>query len=193
MLGIGGEDLNYAEFEGGSVIILPPEREKLDNIAKILIKRPKMQLTIAGGYNTKVDKTSIQKIKLADLVVKLSGAKNEEERINAMNIDLLEDIYKAQRDDDKLDKIEDALEKKYDDDAKVERGYLKALIQECVNLQVVTQVELQDLAQKRSQIVKAYLVDSKGIEISRITELEISEVEVDEKDLIKSSLEVVVK
>ena len=194
MLGIGGEELEYAEFEGGSFVILPPEREKLDNIAKLLVKRPKMKLSITGTYNTEIDKMSMQKTKLANLVVKLSGAKNEEERINAMNIDLLEDIYEdSVGNDDKIEKIEDALEKKYDDDEKFERAYLQALVKECSEIQVVTPQEIEALAGERSRVVKSYLVDTKGIEISRVQESEIAEVAVEASKLIRSKLDVIVK
>ncbi|MFT5660885.1 MAG: hypothetical protein ACI9TV_001529 [Sulfurimonas sp.] len=193
MLGIGGEELEYAEFEAGSFIILPPEREKLDNVSKLLTKRPKMKLSIYGSYNEAVDRASMQKTKLVKAVLKRSGAKNEEERINAMNIDLLEDIYEDARDDDKIKKIEDALEEKYEDDAKFERAYLQALIKECSLIQVVTLEEIHALAKQRSAAVKTYLVDIKGIDISRIHELEISEAQVEETQLIRSKLEVVVK
>ena len=194
MLGVGGEELEYAEFEGGSQAILPHEREKLDNIAKLLNKRPKMNLSIAGAYSTELDKTSMQKVKLADLVMKLSGAKNEEERINAMNIDLLEDIFEdTTGDDEKIDKIKDTLEEKIEDDEKFERAYLQALVKECSDIQVVTPQELEALAKQRSSVIKSYLVDSKGIDIARVQEVEIADVPVDDKQLIRSKLEVVVK
>ncbi|MDB2562025.1 DUF748 domain-containing protein [Sulfurimonas sp.] len=194
MLGIGGDELKYAEFEAGSLTILPAEREKLDNIAKLLIKRPKMDLSIAGSYSLETDTIAMKRAKLADLVVKLSGAKNEEEKVNAMNIDLLEDIFEDMTgDDDKIEKIEDALEEKYDDDEKFERAYLQALVKECSAIQVVTPEELQTLAKARSTTIKSYLVDAKEINIKRIQELEIVEVSVDDTKLIRSNLEVVVK
>nr|WP_275847883.1 DUF748 domain-containing protein [Sulfurimonas sp. SAG-AH-194-I05] len=193
MMGIGGDDLEYAEFEGGSYKLLPPEVEKLDNIAKLLIKRPKISLSIAGGYNLDADRLSLQKTKLADVVVKLSGAKNEKEKINAMNIDLLEDIYKKMRDDNKLDKLEDALEKKYPKEEEFERAYLQALVVECTKIQVIANEEVQALASKRSEAITNYLVDSKGIKRFRISQLPITEVYMDEKKLIQTKLEVLVK
>ncbi len=192
MLGIGGDELEYAEFEGGSSALLPSEREKLDNVAKLMIKRPKLVLSIAGGYNVEVDKEAMQKEKLINLVVKLSGAKNEEEKVNAMTIDLLEDIYEDARDDDRLDKIEDELEKKYEDEA-FDRAYLLALVKECSDIQVVTFDEIYALASKRTLAIKSYLIDMKGVEPSRVNELEIVESEIDDKRLVKSKLEVIVK
>ncbi|WP_455757352.1 DUF748 domain-containing protein [Sulfurimonas sp.] len=193
MMGIDGEKLEYAEFEGGSLVILPPEQEKLDKISKLMMKRPKISLSVSGGYDINIDKESMQRIKLANLIVKLSGAKNEEERINAMNIDLLEDIYEDARDDDKLDKIEDALEDKYDDKDVFKRAYLQALIKECSLIQEVSEFEMKELAKQRSSAIKSYLVDNKGIDALRVKEVDISVVQNVEKKLVKSKLELVIK
>ena len=192
MMGIDGEDLEYVEFEAGSLVILPSEREKLDNIAKLLIKRPKISINIGGGYNLQTDKSSIQKAKLASLVVKLSGAKNEEERVNAMTTDLLEDIYKKAKDDDKLDKLEDKLQKKYKDE-EFDRNYLLALIKLCSEIQEVSLEEIQKLARDRREIIRTYLIDTRGIVVSRIKILKILEVANSENKLIKSKLEVSIK
>ena len=193
MMGLDGDKLNYAEFEGGSSKILPPEQEKLDNIAKLLVKRPKISLSVGGAYNTEIDKKAMQKTKLVNLVAKLSGAKNEKERVSAMTIDLLEDIYEdAVGNDDKTDKIEDDLDEKYDGD-ELDRYYLNALIKECSDIQVVELAEIQALAKARESAIKSYLVDTKGIDALRVSELEILEVSSDEGDLIRSQLEVIVK
>ncbi|MCD4668372.1 MAG: DUF748 domain-containing protein, partial [Sulfurimonas sp.] len=192
MMGIDGADLEYVEFEAGSFMILPSEREKLDNIAKLLIKRPKISINIGGGYNLQTDKLSIQKAKLASLVVKLSGAKNEEERVNAMTTDLLEDIYKKAKDDDKLDKLEDKLQKKYKDE-EFDRNYLLALIKLCSGIQEVSVEEIQKLARDRREIIRTYLIDTRGIVVSRIKILKILEVANSENKLIKSKLEVSIK
>ncbi|MDQ7060186.1 MAG: hypothetical protein Q9M43_03275 [Sulfurimonas sp.] len=53
--------------------------------------------------------------------------------------------------------------------------------------------EIHTLAKNRSQAIKTYLIDTKGVEVHRIQELEILESPSDEKMLIKSKLEVIVK
>jgi len=191
-MGIDGDSLEYLEFEAGSLKILPSEREKLDNVAKLLIKRPKILLSVGGGYNTEIDKASMQKTKLVNLVVKLSGAKNEEEKVNAMTVDLLEDIYEDAKDDKKLDKLEDELEKKYKG-KEFDREYLLALIKLCSDIQEVSVKDMQKLAENRRDIIKLYLIDSKGIELSRIKNLDISQVQSSDNKLIKSKLKVIIK
>ena len=193
ILGVDGDKLKYAEFKSGSAEILLSEQEKLDNIAKLMVKRPKISLNIGGTYDADNDKTSIQKAKLINLVAKLSGAKNEKERKSAMSIDLLEDIYEDTiGNDDKIEIIEDALDEKYDGD-EYKRAYLQALVKECSAIQKVTLDEVKELAHQRSLMIKEYLVDIKGVEMSRVNELDISEASADENKLIKTKLEVVVK
>ena len=105
-----------------------------------------------------------------------------------------ENIFeKITGDDDKIDKIKDALEDKYDDKEKFKRAYLQALVKECSAIQVVSLEELQTLAKARSASIKSYLVDVKEIKNARIQELEIAEVAADDTKLIRSNLEVVVK
>lgn len=192
MLGIGGDELEYAEFEAGSIAILASEREKLDNVAKLLRKRPKIILSIGGTYNLDVDKKAMQRAKLISLVVKKSGAKNDEERVSAMTIDLLEDIYEDFKDDAKLDKIEKKLRKKYEGDA-FDREYLKALVKTCSEIQTVAIDEIIELAKQRSMLVKSYLVDEKSIDLARIKELEVTEVQSDTNKFVRSKLEVIIK
>ncbi len=192
MMGMDGDDLEYAEFHAGKSLILPSEREKLDNVSKLLVKRPKISLSVGGAYNAEVDKPAMQKQKLVNLVVKLSGSKNEKERVNAMTTDLLEDIYNDAKDDDTLSKLEDKLEQKYEDEA-YDRAYLQALIQLCSDIQEVTLLDMQNLAKERKTAIKTYLVDTKGIELQRITELEVSVGEIGENKLVQSKLEVIVK
>lgn len=65
VLGVDGEALGYAEFEAGLSNLLLSEQEKLDNIAKIMAKRPKITLLIVPSYDVEVDKSALQEQKLA--------------------------------------------------------------------------------------------------------------------------------
>ena len=192
MMGIDGEALEYAEFETGSAVILPPEREKLDQIAKIMRKRPKISLSFTPTYDEVLDKRELQTQMLIDLVVKESGIKNRNEHESAMNIDLLEDIYKDVKDDDVLDKLEDKLEKEYKGE-EFDRAYLTALVELCRDIQVVAKVDLENLATIRAERIITYLVQDKNIEAQRVIENPIVGVnEVDNK-LVKQKFSIEVK
>ena len=192
MMGIDGEALEYAEFEVGSAVILPPEREKLDQIAKMMTKRPKIKLALTPTYDELSDKRALQTAMLINLIVKQSGIKNAKEYESAMNRDILEDIYKDVKDDDALDKLEASLEKEYKGDA-FDRAYLSALAELCKDIQVVTKVDLENLAKARQKALVAYLVQDKNIEDSRLIVYLLVAVNEAEDKLVKQKLSIEVK
>ena len=55
LFGSGGEKLEVIAFEPGSDVLRPPEREKLKRVGEVLGKRPRLKLTVHGGYDTKLD------------------------------------------------------------------------------------------------------------------------------------------
>ena len=192
LLGLDAEELESLNFDAGDVNILPHEREKLDKIAKMMSKRPKINLSISGAYDSELDKKALQREKLITLVVKKSGIKNRQEHKNAMTIDMLEDIYKEFENEDKLEKIEDELEKEYEDQ-EFERVYLDRLIQECTNMQVVELDELKSIAKARAEGIKNYLVGEKAIGDNRFKLLESLEVQKSEQKSVQTKLEIEVE
>ena len=192
MMGIDGDALEYGEFEVGQDNILPPEREKLDQIAKMMIKRPKVSLGIAGRYDEHKDREALKLEKLITLVVKKSGLKNRDEHESAMTDDMLEDIYEEMRNDDRLEKVEDALKKKYKNEA-FEVAYHKALIHETIAIQVVSDEELIALAKSRAAMMRNYLLMEKNIDISRVNLLEVKNVDESSEKSVKIKLQIEVK
>jgi len=191
MMGIDAEALEYAEFERGSSAILPPEREKLDQVAKMMSKRPKINLALTPIYDELSDTRAIQTQKLIDLVVKESGIKNKKDHQTVMTTDMLEDIYEDVKDDDTLDKLEDRLEEEYKGE-EFERAYFSALLELCKDIQVVTQVELENLAKARTDAMLNYLTLEKKIEETRLMLKPIVGVSQEDK-LVKQKLSVEVK
>ncbi len=192
MMGIDGEALEYAEFETASSVILPPEREKLDQIAKMMTKRPKIKLSLTPTYDEALDKRAIQAEMLITLIVKESGIKNRKEHESAMTIDMLEDIYEDFKDDNTLDKLEDKLGKEYKGD-EFDRAYLSALAELCKDIQVVSKADLENLAKARSNALITYLIEDKNIEASRVIENPLEAVNNTEEKLVKQKLSIEVK
>ena len=192
MMGMDGEALKFTEFEVGSADILPHEREKLDQIVKMMTKRPKISLAFTPTYDELTDKRALQMQMLIELVVKESGIKNRNEHESAMTADLLEDIYEDVRDDDILDKLEEKLEKEYKDE-EFEREYFAALLELCKDIQVVTKIDLENLAKKRANAVVTYLVEDKSIEASRVIKNPLVSINTPEDELVKQTLSVEVK
>ena len=192
MMGIDGEALKFTEFERGSAVILPPQREKLDQIVKMMMKRPKIKLSFTPTYDELSDKRALQTEMLINLVVKKSGLKNRKEYESAMNTDILEDIYNDVKDDDVLDKLEDKLEKEYKGD-EYERAYFSSLLELCKDIQVVTKTDLENLAQMRANSVITYLVQDKNIASLRVMQKPIVGVSLADDELIKQQLGVEVE
>ncbi|MBU1657424.1 DUF748 domain-containing protein, partial [bacterium] len=193
MLGMDAEGLEYIEFESGLVHILPPEKEKLDNISMMMIKRPKISLSIRGKYDEITDKEALQKEKLIALVIKKSGRKNKENHETAMTRELLENIYGDFGADGKvLNAMKIELKKRYKDKA-FEREYLNSLIRECIKVQPLAKEELLSLAQKRAEELSSYLVGEKGVEISRIEILDADSADGKSDRFVKTKLDIIVK
>lgn len=191
-MGLEGEQLDNAAFEAGLAEILPPEREKLENIAKILLKRPKIALQIHGAYDEVRDMQALQQQKLLDLVVLKSDKKNIEDKKSALNVDILEDIYEEARDDDKLETIQKELRERYKGEAyRIE--YLKALVRECASLQNVLEEELLALAAQRASKIRDFFINEKMLGSDKVLVLEGKKIVSQQNDLIKTQLAIDVK
>ncbi|PHQ64660.1 MAG: hypothetical protein COB99_08505 [Sulfurimonas sp.] len=192
MMGLDGEELEFVEFEPGLMTILPPEKEKLDNIAKLMVKRPKISLNIVPQYDEVQDSWILKQQKLIAMIIKKSGVKNKQKQQNSMNIDLLEDVYKELAPKKKVSDIQKVLKKTYKGDA-LERAYQNTLVKEMTQMQPLTQEELQDLASKRADIVKEYLVNLRGLNANRIVLKAVQNVEEEKESWVRTKMEIEVK
>jgi hypothetical protein len=60
LFGVSGEKLEAVEFDAGSEVVLPPEREKLQHVAQILTKKPDLKLTVPGAYSEAADAAALR-------------------------------------------------------------------------------------------------------------------------------------
>lgn len=192
MMGLDGEELEFVEFEAGLSTILPPEKEKLDNIAKLMLKRPKISLNITPQYDEVQDTWILKQQKLIAMVMKKSGAKNKKEQQNSMNIDLLEDIYEELAPKKKVSDIEKTLKKTYKGDA-LQRAYQNALIKETTQMQLLTPQEMQALTNKRAQHLKEYLVNQRGINTNKVSIKTALNIQEQKESWVKTKMEIEVK
>lgn len=193
VMGIDAEKLEYLEFEAGSGLVSPPEREKLDQIAKIMSKKPKILLALSGVYDEKADSRAMRLKKLIDVVMLKSGLKNRKEHESAMSIDLLEEIYEDMKDDDGLDELRESLEKEYKDE-EFTRNYHNALLNLCIEIQTVTGAQLLSLADVRANAIVLYLVQEKFIDANRLIKGVSVKSEEDSGDsLVKMHMQIEVK
>jgi len=180
MLGVNTDDLEYVAFESGSSTIAPMQREKLDRLAQIMRKRPKLVLNVDGVYAKRSDTKALQEAKLIALVLKKSGLKNKEEHQSAMTVTMLEEIYLENADTKSLQKLQNEIKKetKEEDYALV---YRKKLIGTCTSMMKVSKEDLVNLANQRVMNLINYLAKEKKISTVRLQKTTKIE-EVSEKD-----------
>ncbi len=190
MLGIEGDKLKFIAYEAGENKLLPPEREKLDALAKALIKRPRLSLSITGGYTLKEDKYALQKQKLEALVMQRS----EEKKTKALlNIKFVEALYVEFHSDSERVKLQQKLQKKHKDKVAFQRAYQNQLLNAVVIKQVITPEALKGLAKERALSIQNYLNISQGIDTNKIVLLEATAGELSEEGFVKTAMEIMVK
>ncbi|MBV8679332.1 MAG: DUF748 domain-containing protein [Aquitalea sp.] len=70
---LGGEGFDNVYFIPGEAGVAPPEREKLEKIAGLMVKRPKMQLQIAGSIDPEVDSKELSRARIDSAVLQAAG------------------------------------------------------------------------------------------------------------------------
>jgi uncharacterized protein involved in outer membrane biogenesis len=75
LFGGSGEKLEAVVFDAGEPGLLPPEQEKLKQVAQILAKRPRLALTVQGGWSPEVDGLAIRERQLRRALAELMGRK----------------------------------------------------------------------------------------------------------------------
>jgi len=193
MMGLDGEDLEFIAFEFGKSDITPPQREKLDKIVKLMRKRPKINLEVSAVYDDVNDLKALKLQKLVAMVIKKSGDENIKNSKNALNIDMLEDVYAQLRKDDKLEKLQEKLQKEYKDKDAYKRAYQNSLIELCTQIQPVSEQDLKFLANKRAEEIQTYLVQEKALEPRRVLKSGLVKLHKADEKVVKLTLNIEVQ
>jgi len=75
LLGVSGEKLEGIAFDAGSDKLLPPEREKLRQIAQLLVKRPQLKLSVPGHYSEAADGAALRTRAVRQEIDRRAGVK----------------------------------------------------------------------------------------------------------------------
>ena len=75
LFGGDAESLQAIAFEPGSDTVLPPERQKLERVVEVLGKRPRLKLTVHGGYEAKVDGAALRSLRVRQDLAQRLGVK----------------------------------------------------------------------------------------------------------------------
>ena len=79
LFGVSGDKLESVDFDAGSDAVLPPEREKLKQVAQILAKKGQLKLSVPGQYSEQADGAAmraqaLRRVVLARADIKLAAA-----------------------------------------------------------------------------------------------------------------------
>lgn len=165
LLGIDEEKLKSLEFEFGKSEILASEKESLDNIAKILVKKPKLAIKINPAYDLKKDKEALQNIKFEQFLIKRMNKIPEGDEYK----EALEELYKD-IDGLKLDDVKKQFTKKAKDGKVVFKNddYVEYLRKFLASKEKVNESELINLSKKRVDNILNYLLKIKKIDKNSI-------------------------
>ncbi|HDO1381915.1 TPA: DUF748 domain-containing protein [Aeromonas veronii] len=160
----GTEDLDELPFLPGDPDLTPTQQEKLVKLAQALKDRPKLSMNIRGKVNFNEERPILQRQKLERVLAKLTG--------NQADLDLLEQdpalqealaqAYEERFGED-LDDLADRLH--LDEESAALRAQAVILLRD---QQLITAKSLRNLAMRRAQNTKEFLVDSQGIAPERL-------------------------
>ncbi|AMQ42807.1 hypothetical protein AMS64_10715 [Aeromonas veronii] len=173
----GTEDLDELPFLPGDPDLTPTQQEKLVKLAQALKDRPKLSMNIRGKVNFNEERPILQRQKLERVLAKLTG--------NQADLDLLEQDSALQealarayeeRFGEDLDDLADRLH--LDEESAALRAQAVILLRD---QQLITAKSLRNLAMRRAQNTKEFLVDSQRIAPERLFVLD-SQVKEEDKE-----------
>lgn len=163
-LGIDAEAMAKIEFDFGSAVLNPPEKEKLDKLVEVFVQRPEIGLVLTSSYMLSRDKAGVQKKKLYALAV--GKFKESDERSSKYSF--VRKLYIQTFGDEKYDLEYDALKDSLKEGEDFDSLFFDIQWQALIEAQTVTQKELETLAMERSVAIRDHLL-SKGFDAKRIT------------------------
>jgi hypothetical protein len=188
LFGGDAERLEAVGFEAGSDTVAPPERQKLVRVAEVLSKRPRLKLTVHGGYETKVDGEALRSFHVRqDLARRLGVKLNPGEDPGPVAFDhaktqrALEALLTERGGAKAIDEFQTGYEKSTGKKAQranpvlalVDRGspdraFYEALFRRLVETAPLAESELSALGQRRAEATARLLKESAGTAAARV-------------------------
>ncbi|MUG30093.1 DUF748 domain-containing protein [Aeromonas salmonicida] len=181
----GTEDLDELPFLLGEPALTPTQQIRLTKLAQALKERPKISMNIRGKVNFNEERPILQRQKLERVLTKITGM--------PVDLDLLEqdpvlqaalaEAYETRFNED-LGDLADRL--KLDESSPALRSQAMILLRD---QQLITAKSLRNLAMRRAQNTKEYLVDTQGIAPERLFVLDSQVKEADKEAKVVLTLD----
>jgi len=197
MLGVSEDELKSIDFDKGSSKLITTEYEKLDNLSKILSKRPGIKLSISGGYDEIFDKYELQKQKFKTIINKeLRKSKKTDKDIYGS---ALKSIYVKNFSDKQYNELKKSFTTKKDNNKtkkstpKFDIVAFNNSVQKEITINItVDKKELENLANKRADSIKTELVKKYKIDTARLNILPPKPKEAKRDRWIESELDIAI-
>ncbi|OLQ86840.1 ATPase [Vibrio ponticus] len=198
------DELNEVSFDFGVDQLNAEQQEKLAQLGEALETRPMLTLSVDGSVDAVEDSKALALAKFDQLLASQANMQVEQlpQDLSASSIPVQGPLSEAlmvmyqQEFGVEADTVRDTIEQELDNkdqdytDEELDRRWHIALYNLVLNKQQVTPAELGQLAQRRAQAVKAYLVDVTKVDASRVFLLD-SRFDVDQDaSMVTLSLEV---
>ena len=187
LFGSGSETLGSINFEPGRARLLPPEQEKLHKVVQALKEKPQVKLVVRGPYDPQLDGEALRNRQVRREVAQALGVKLEQREdpgpiaySDAATQRALETMLAA-RAGSAAEELERAFKKNTGRDpervnrllavfgkASPDREFYQAMFERLVESYPLPEAELQRLATRRAEAITEYLVQSAGLDPSRV-------------------------
>jgi hypothetical protein len=178
--GGGDQDLEYVEFPAGSAVLDERAAAKLDTLAAGLGERPTLALGIVGAWEPEGDAAALRVQAFnAELIAR---GVTREQLDTRVPIETLEDLYRSTIPEPTLETVRGQHttpdpENPEGPGAMNKFEYRSALREALVAAQSVDPAAVEALAPARAEAINAYLVDSGGLDASRVSVLPVAATE----------------
>jgi predicted transcriptional regulator len=160
LFGGGEEALDHIDFPAGRADLEPPEKEKLQHVAELMRKKPKIDLVVAGVVDKQVDRRKLQHDAIDAAMAKELGDHATVSRQRRF----LEAQFAQRVGQDKLAAVKQPFAQGGDDDP----GYIAALRREVAKTEPVDDASLDKLAEARGKAVTDDLRQIPGFDAARV-------------------------
>jgi hypothetical protein len=189
LFGDKNEQMDAIAFDPGSARLLPPEQEKLKEVAEALKKRPQLRLVVEGRFDPNVDGEALRTERARRALAEQMGVKLAPEEDpgpiafnSAKTQKALGKLLEMRGGDTAMVDFKTQYEKATGEKAKPVKSYLaffgwessdtafyEAMFEELVKREPLTDNDLQNLAQRRGGAIIQALKATGGLDAARVS------------------------
>jgi hypothetical protein len=194
----GGEtDFDAVEFQAGRADLMPPEQQKLDQLATALRLRPNLILLVPAGYGSEPDIEALQAAAVEGQLTELLGDKldpdADADKVTKQTRKALEKLAGRQLPDVSLGDLRDEYTREPPDGGRAkldEEAYSAELRSQLEQVQVIDEGQLIVLAESRRAAIIGHLQEGDGLGEKQLKMLEPEEYPVTDEGWVRIELQI---